>query len=188
MKKTSLIKVLTLISMLFLFLGLAACKNGGDSSLGGGKLPPLKTPVNVYLSLNQTADGKTEFIVDWDRVKNAYEYRVKLNGKTLSTIKTECDVTQYITVGKITVIEVWATGVKDEYSSSQKATLTCTPKKVSKGLLYTEIDGGYQVCGEANIDGVDLVLPDTYLGKPIIKIEDEAFQRNKKSKNLEKES
>ena len=64
-KAKSLIKYLTLISMLFLFLGLAACKNGGV----GAVCPHLKLPKTFIFPLTKQLTEKRNLLLIGIRLK-----------------------------------------------------------------------------------------------------------------------
>ena len=170
MKKTSL-KVLLLVAIfsVFLTLGLTACGKGRTPSNEKESLP---SPTDVSITLNLTNADESEFFVEWKRVKNAKGYKVNVDGQTISATKTKLDITQYLTMGKVTSVKVWASGNGIDYLSSEPTTLTFTPKKATKWLRYVPVSNGYAI--EHTTTGLsgELILPDTYQNEPITHIAD----------------
>lgn len=50
----------------------------------------------------------------------------------------------------------------------------------SEGLDYTSVAGGYAVAGIGSCTDTDIVIPSTYLDKPVIAVSKDAFKQNKR--------
>ena len=138
MKKTSL-KVVLLVAIFsaFLMLGLTAC--------GKDRTPKsqLDAPENVHLSINLTAEDKTEFLLKWDKVGKAKTYNILVGGVKLRTTQTIFNITEYVKINTQMTIDVWAEGNADYRIPSKETTIKVTPKEVSANLKFSTIDGGY---------------------------------------------
>lgn len=55
--------------------------------------------------------------------------------------------------------------------------------EVYNGLVYTEIDGGYSVKAEDDT-AIKVVIPSTYNGKPVLRIDEKAFYSNRSLKKV----
>ncbi len=150
---------------------------GGMTACGESRTLSLSTPENVFLCHNQTLDDTTEYILKWDRVKNADSYKITAYGKTFTTTKTEYDLTYCVQLNKSVQIGVQALTNDENFSNSKKRTAVCKAKEITPRLVYTKRnDGTYEVSRNLTdtLEG-ELCLPDSYDEKYVTKIADYGF-------------
>ena len=172
MKRT--IKHILTVALFTLFLtGVAAC---GESRTPNSSA--LASPENVYLSHNQTTEDMTEYVLTWDKVKNADGYEITAFGKTFTTKKNSYDLTTYCTVGKNEKITVKAVSETEGFHDSESTSVIEKVEEVTNNLVYTVRGKTEYTASHENVD-VDgrLVFPDTYNGKPITKIIHESYKQ-----------
>ncbi|MCD8206664.1 MAG: leucine-rich repeat protein [Bacteroidales bacterium] len=148
----------------------------------------LETPANLDFNT-------VDFVLTWDKVDNARCYQVKVestDGKinrvygedfnireeSLSLIDELTEVNEY----KISVRAVAYSQSKDYADSRWSDSLHVSLKATdfdNSGCIYTAISNGteYEVTGWSRPEGgtYDVVIPATYIGKPIVGIADSAF-------------
>ncbi len=168
MKKTSKYIVATLF-LTTLLGGLWAC--------GESRTPSISAPENVFLCHNQTLDDTTEYILKWDGVKNAKEYKITAYGKTFTTTKTEYDLTYCAVENEPSQITVQAISNSKKFRNSRNRSIICTAQQATMGLIYNKReDGSYEISrNKFDVLEGSLILPDAYVEKSITKIADYGF-------------
>ena len=172
MKRT--IKHILTVALFTLFLT-------GVAAFGESRTPnssALASPENVYLSHNQTTEDMTEYVLTWDKVKNADGYEITAFGKTFTTKKNSYDLTTYCTVGKNEKITVKAVSETEGFHDSENTSVIEKVEEVTNNLVYTVRGKTEYTASHENVD-VDgrLVFPDAYDGKPITKIMKEPIKK-----------
>ena len=150
----------------------------------------LATMVLCLLSMvscSDTLDKVKNFKMDddtltlsWDRVLGAKNYSISVSGQSFEKSTKQNSISlEYLEPGTYE-IKVKANSDSSEVKSSDWATYTFVREKES-GLKYKLINNKteYQLVGLGTAAG-DVVMDDTYRGKPVTQIADKAFSGNSK--------
>ena len=172
MKKRIICLVTALMMISALFFG---CADSGDN-VNAVELPK---PTGLYVT-------KSDNTVHWDSVENASGYKVKING-TEYEVKENYYTIENADYGKSYEIEVVAVGDGKNYSQSEVSTTNytlptlTTEQDATSGIEYklignTEVSVSKIKTVPINDIKGKLVIPDTYNGKFVTKIENSAFR------------
>lgn len=146
-------------------LCLAACL--GFTAVGCKKGPTLAKPQNLVVDTSALT-------LTWDKVENATNYLVSVNGKNSIVAKTTFSLVN-LDAGEYT-LKVKARDAKGGYDDSEWSSGVGFTKDKENGLQYalTNANTEYTVTGIGTAGG-DLVIGDTYRGKPVTSIAAKAF-------------
>lgn len=152
-------RIITLIMLMALTSGFAACNN--DS---GHK---LQAPTNLQIS------GNT---LTWDKVENSVGYLVNIDGKEKTTPKNTYDLSSFTVEGKYE-IKVIALGDGKKYWDSVWSDVK---EYAVESLEYSLSDKGivYTVKGIGTVTSKEIDVPATYNGLPVWGIGIKAFENN----------
>ena len=139
---------------------LAACGSQGSES--GSPDAEIAAPENIRL------DG---FRLLWDESPGAEFYTVEINGVSYTSQDPSLDVSLLFTPGASYDLTVTAEANGDFASSD----FSCSAPSSTPGLTYTPYENGYALTGCKNFSGEWVVIPDTYLGKPVLAVSQYAF-------------
>lgn len=139
---------------------LAACGSPGSES--GSPDAEIAAPENIRL------DG---FRLLWDESPGAEFYTVEINGVSYTSQDPSLDVSLLFTPGASYDLTVTAEANGDFASSD----FSCSAPSSTPGLTYTPYENGYALTGCKNFSGEWVVIPDTYLGKPVLAVSQYAF-------------
>lgn len=148
------------ILLLVVCLGLptaVACKKG----------PVLSAPSAVKVD-------NTTLVLSWNKVQNATNYLVSVNGKNSIVAKTTFNLVN-LDAGKYT-LKVKARDAKGGYADSEWSKSVTFEKEKENGLQYTLTNANteYAVTGMGTASG-NVVIADYYRGKPVTSIAQKAF-------------
>ena len=148
------------ILLLVVCLGLptaVACKKG----------PVLSAPSSVKVD-------NTTLVLSWNKVQNATNYLVSVNGKNSIVAKTTFNLVN-LDAGKYT-LKVKARDAKGGYADSEWSKSVTFEKEKENGLQYTLTNANteYAVTGMGTASG-NVVIADYYRGKPVTSIAQKAF-------------
>ena len=170
--------LLTTACLMLLTIGTVAMTACDGSRTPDFNPVQLSAPENIYLCHNQTVEDTTEYILKWDKVKNANSYKITTQSKTFTTTKTEYDLTNYCTVGKTTTFTVQAVSKTDNFENSQKVAIKEKAEEITKNLVYNKRnDGNYEIDCENATTNDKLFFPDAYDGKLVKKIIKSGFKQ-----------
>ena len=150
--------ILAIASLLCCLIALAAC--GGTA---------LARPGRVHI------DSDT-LELSWNAVDRANRYVLEINGQELDIVIRENSYSlERLEPGEYT-IRVKAADANGEYRDSEWSDSVSFVREEESGLSYRLTDGNtaYEVVGVGSVSG-DVVMEDTYRGKPVTSIADGAF-------------
>ena len=165
MKKRNKIAVLTFLFAAALTFGVA-CGNNDNKT----ERVVLQTPAN--LQINET-------VLTWDEVENAGGYALDINGNEKFTTINSYELGELIEPDNYS-IRVKALGT-EEYLSSEWSQVKEYVVESSEGqcLEYEPLGPNqYVVVGIGTVTTKEVVIPDTYNGKPVVEIMCSAFADN----------
>lgn len=140
---------------------------GGDETIGGNDTPTLEGKAVITLIGATFADGKTTETYDVDTL--------------VSVVAPDKDGETFI-AWKDSNGNVLERLNDFDFIATENVTLTAEyVKTASEGELYFDTDDGktYYVAGVGTWKGNTLVIPDTYSGKPVVRIGNNVFKDNK---------
>ncbi len=159
MKKFRLLVILSFICACL--IALACC----------GK-PTLATPKNFKVD-------ETTLMLSWDSVKDAKGYKVYVNNEEYNTTKPRYPLDP-LAPGEYNIV-VKAVGISEETNDSELSKPYTYVRPTESGLSYALINNKteYEIRGLGSAAG-NIVIEDTYRGKPITQIGDMAFANKSK--------
>ena len=116
----------------------------------------------------------TTLVLSWNKVQNATNYLVSVNGKNSIVAKTTFNLVN-LDAGKYT-LKVKARDAKGGYADSEWSKSVTFEKEKENGLQYTLTNANteYAVTGMGTASG-NVVIADYYRGKPVTSIAQKAF-------------
>ena len=138
----------------------------------------LKRPSGVYVD-----DISQTLTLNWDKVQNASSYEIDLNGTVNDTRRNSYSLEE-LEPAEYTV-RVRALGDGMRYSDSAWSAPITYVKEADSGLSYRIIDNytAYEVAGIGS-SGENVVVDDTYRGRPVTRIAASAFNSSDAVKTI----
>lgn len=182
MKKLTKYLLTALSTMLFIgCLGACGESHTPESPSSENTGPQmLATPENLEVRLTETSNVS----LVWDNVENAEGYMVYVDGYAYEAEENYYDIPEVMREGRESSICVMAKGNGVDHYDSKLLEIKYTYETVTKGLAYNLLeDGTYEVDRSAEKkEGKggyfyvgNIVIPDTYQGRPITQIASCAF-------------
>lgn len=158
---------LTLLFSLFCLFLWTGCneKEKGEKPSPSPQLTALSAPTDLKVFGDE---------LSWSAVENASGYLVEINekeGVTIGGTQFDLELKKTETLN----ISVYAVGDGVTWENSKAGTLQYNYEVPSEGLIYTKIEGGYEVAGTYEKAVGRVVIPDEYEGEPVIRIADNGF-------------
>lgn len=163
MKKRILL-ILSICLILLTVVSLTACK---------GDTVTTKAPTKFKLDTDT-------LVLSWGKITDARGYEIKISGdERVRTVKSPSYSLEYLAPGSY-VIEIRALNYNPEILDSEWVSYEFD-RATESGLKFNLINNKseYEVVGSGTAFG-DVVIEDYYRGKPVTKIADSAFSKNKK--------
>ena len=137
------------------------------AATGCKKGPTLDSPDNLEIDASALT-------LDWDKVENATNYLVSVNGKNSIVAKPTFSLVN-LSSGDYS-LKVKARDAKGGYNDSDWSKTVRFTKEAENGLQYalTNANTEYCVTGVGTASG-DVVIGDTYRGKPVTSVSAKAF-------------
>ena len=172
-RKSKRILLLVLLTMLFACC-MGACRES-DTPNSHKEEQSFEIVVETVLAVPKGL--RADFWnIKWNEVENASGYCVKVGDLEFETEENELDLIEVLKPGSQYVIYVKARGDGERYKDSNYAQILFEKAVTTKNLKYTLLEDGTYEVGLSNRNfEEEVVLPDTYKGKPVTSIARSGF-------------
>lgn len=121
---------------------------------------------------------ETTLDLTWNEVEDARRYVISINGEETEIRQNLYDL-EYLEPGNYE-IKIKAVNERDGFADSKWSETIDFTRETESGLFYRLIndDTAYEVSGVGSVSG-DVVIEDSYRGKPVVSIGKSAFSRSR---------